>query len=473
MRMIDNFLDNITMYRLVLYYLTILIVLGVILSFFKILPYEPLAILFSFLVLVTIGWLSNKFLAKLFKATSNLESMYITCFILVLITGPNSFKETPFLILVATIAMASKYLLAINKKHLFNPSALAVVLTGFFMGQGASWWVGNPYLLPVLAVGGFLILRKTKRFKLFLCFWAVVLAVLVVNHTLSLDTLALFIFFGSIMLVEPQTTPLQVKWQILYATTIGLMTIHFTPELSLLAGNIFAFLVNPKKYFLKLKQKINLGNDIFEFSFNKPIINYQAGQFMEWTLGHSKPDTRGERRFFTIASSSTEPDLKIGVKFSKEGSSFKKALLAMEKGDTIIAGSLSGSFTLPIDQNKKLVFIAGGIGITPFRSMIKYLIDTGQNRDIILFYSCKTKSEFVYQDIFDQAKSLGLKPFYIETETMGYVDDTMIRKEVPDFKDRLFYLSGPHSMVNTFEDTLNKMGLPRRQIKVDYFPGYT
>lgn len=473
MRFIDNFLNNITMYRLVLYYLTILIVLGVILSFFKLLPYDPLAILFSFLILVTAGWISNSLLAKLFKATSNLESMYITCFILTLITGPSSFKETPFLILLVTIAMASKYLLAPWKKHIFNPSALAVMITGLVINQGASWWVGNPYLLPALIVGGFLVLRKIHRFFLFFLFLTVILVVLFINQTFSLDTLALFIFFGTIMLVEPQTTPLQSRWQILYATAIGLMTIHFTPEISLLAGNIFAFLVNPQKYFLKLKQKNNLGADIFEFSFDKPQINYQAGQFMEWTLGHSKPDSRGERRFFTIASSPTEDNLKIGVKFSKEGSSFKKALLDMKKGDQTIAGSLSGDFTLPKNPTQKLVFIAGGIGITPFRSIVKYLIDSNQRADITLFYSCKTKSEFVYQDIFDTAKKLGFRTIYVETETQGYVDNTMIRKEVQDFNDRIFYLSGPHSMVNTFEDTLNKMGLPRRQIKVDYFPGYT
>jgi len=88
----------------------------------------------------------------------------------------------------------------------------------------------------------------------------------------------------------------------------------------------------------------------------------------------------------------------------------------MNKKDIIIASQLSGDFVLPRNKRKKLVFIAGGIGITPFRSMIKYLIDKKEKRDIVLFYSNKKEEDIVYKNIFDEAsKSLNLKIIYTLT----------------------------------------------------------
>ncbi len=137
----------------------------------------------------------------------------------------------------------------------------------------------------------------------------------------------------------------------------------------------------------------------------------------------------------------------------------------------LVASQLAGEFTLPKDLNKKLCFIAGGIGITPFRSMIKFLLDTNQKRDITLLFSNKTELDIVYKDIFDQAfLKLGIKTVYVNTDKMGFIDEMMIREQVFDFKDRTFYISGPHSMIDAFEKTLKNLGV--KNIKVDFFPGY-
>lgn len=105
--------------------------------------------------------------------------------------------------------------------------------------------------------------------------------------------------------------------------------------------------------------------------------------------------------------------------------------------------------------------------------MIKFLLDTNEKRDIILLYLSKTTKEFIYKDIFDSAKNkLGIKTVYVATDIMGFIDEKMIKAEVSDFKDRYFYISGPHSMVDAFEKTLAEMGVPSNKIKIDFFPGY-
>jgi len=155
----------------------------------------------------------------------------------------------------------------------------------------------------------------------------------------------------------------------------------------------------------------------------------------------------------------------------------------MIPGDLIMAGQLAGDFTLPRNKKKKLVFIAGGIGITPFRSMVKHLSDRDEKRDIILLYSNRTVAEIAYRDIFDEAsRKIGLKTIYAITGSgeippegngrHGHIDGALIRREVPDYRDRIFYISGTHTMVSATETTLKALGVSREQIKTDFFPGF-
>lgn len=204
---------------------------------------------------------------------------------------------------------------------------------------------------------------------------------------------------------------------------------------------------------------------------------------MEWTLPHPKTDSRGNRRYFTLASSPTESEVRIGVKFNKRSSSFKKALLALDSHTPLVASQLSGDFVLPKDRRQKLVFIAGGIGVTPYRSMVKYLLDSHEARPITLLYSARTSEDFAYTDIFEQAKqAIGLKTVYATTDTSsdiqgdhvrsGRINAAMIQQEIPDYMERLFYISGTQAMVTSLQQVLVDLGVPRHQVKVDYFPGY-
>ncbi|HEX8993793.1 MAG TPA: hypothetical protein VF803_00910, partial [Candidatus Paceibacterota bacterium] len=167
---IDSILDRITMYRVVLYYCMTLLVVALFASALHMLPFSPLQLLFSTAVLLVVALITNKIFAWSYDAPVNAESVYITALILALIITPQSpFKASfvIFLLWVCALAMASKYVFAIERKHLFNPAAIAVVITAFAMGMGASWWVGgNLPLMAFVIAGGFLVVRKIQRFDL-------------------------------------------------------------------------------------------------------------------------------------------------------------------------------------------------------------------------------------------------------------------------------------------------------------------
>lgn len=296
------------------------------------------------------------------------------------------------------------------------------------------------------------------------------------------------------MLTEPMTTPATAKKQTWYALLTGIifppqfhiLSLYSTPELALIASNAFSFMISPKiKLFPILKQKIRITPDSVDFIFNpERKFAYQPGQYMEWTLPHGDTDSRGNRRYFTLASSPTEPEIRIGVKFYDQSSSYKNALLGMTHQSPIVADQISGDFVLPKDKNQKLAFIAGGIGVTPFRSMVKYLLDTNEDRSITMLYSARTTDDFAYKDIFEQARrEMGLRIIYVVTDNkigvshehirLGRINAELIKKEIPDFQQRIFYISGTQAMVTAMQKLLAGLGVPDYQIKYDYFSGYT
>jgi ferredoxin-NADP reductase len=148
----------------------------------------------------------------------------------------------------------------------------------------------------------------------------------------------------------------------------------------------------------------------------------------------------------------------------------------------IVASQVSGDFVLPKDPKQKLAFIAGGIGVTPYRSMVKYLLDTNGKRTITMLYSARTAKDFAYQDVFEEARGkLDLNMIYVITNEVispssniriGQINAEMIKKEVSDYRQRLFYISGTHAMVVAIQAMLASLGVPKHQIKVDYFSGY-
>jgi ferredoxin-NADP reductase len=489
------------MYRLVLYYLVALLAAAVGLALFHIGPHPPAAIAFSAVLLLAAAWITNWTFARVFAAPANSESIYITALILALIldpVAPFDLRGVGVLICASVWAISSKYVLAIARKHLFNPAAVAVVLTGFLLGQPATWWVaGNLPLLPIVLLGGLLLIRKLQRLDLVATFILTNLATVLATTPSSQYLTALgealrsspLFFFAFVMLTEPLTAPTTRLPRLIFAALVGFLfapnihigSFYFTPELALLVGNLFACAIGPRGRFVLTLERIEAtAADTYDFIFSSPRkLAFRAGQYLEWTLPLHRADSRGNRRYFTIASAPTEDSVRLGVKFYGAASAFKRGLAAMAPGDTIHAAQLAGNFTLPANPDTKLVFIAGGIGITPFRSMLQHLLDTKEARPIVLLYGSERQADIAYRDVLDAAaRELGIWTVHavakdpVRGQYPGYIDAKLVRQAIPDYSERIFYISGPQAMVKAVSRKLQRMGVRRSRIKVDFFPGF-
>jgi ferredoxin-NADP reductase len=475
------------------------------LGVFGLLPYTPVEITFSAGVLFFTAWTANKVFAYFYKVPSNIESTYLTALILALIITPTSqFIDVTFLLTAvpaALLAVASKYILAIRKKHIFNPAAFGIAVTGLLLAHSASWWVGTPWMVVPVLLGGLLIVRKLRRFDLFFSFLGVfALGTLVLTAGKGVGTLfattlphaflyAPVFFFATVMLTEPLTMPATRWLRIAFGGFIGLLflpqvhlgSFYFTPEIALLVGNLFAYITGPKdKLVLTYLKKIKLSPSVYEFVFANPRpFAYAPGQYLEWTLAQKNPDARGMRRYFSISSAPEDEDIRLGVKFYKPASSFKRGLFSLSPGQSIVATQLTGDFTLPKKTEEKLVFISGGIGVTPYTSMIRHLLVTDEKRPIIHLYANRTPADVAYADLWNEAeRTLGIRTIYTYSDAgvAGVkpmrIDERLIVHEIPDFAKRTFYISGPQAMVTDCKEMLIAMGVRRRRIKTDYFPGF-
>jgi ferredoxin-NADP reductase len=349
--------------------------------------------------------------------------------------------------------------------------------------------VATPVLAPFTVLLGLVVLRKQRKFALFFSFAVpAVLLLLYIGSVLqdqqagavAKDALLSWpiIFFGSIMLTEPSTLPPTRYYQLLFGALTGFVfasqlhvgIVSATPQAALLVGNLFTLVAAPAAgAMLRLKRISQLAPNLYDVVFERPKrIRFAPGQYLEWTLPHHSADARGNRRTFSIASSPTEPDLHIGVKTYQPSSTFKRALLALKPGALIRAAHVAGNFTLPLHTNKPLVFIVGGIGITPFRSMLKYLADTKEQHDITLLYIANSEADFIYKDVLQQAEAIGLKTRYI----ISRAEEDTLRDYVPLLQRGLAYISGPDAMVSHYKRMLTSLGVARSSIKTDHFTGY-
>lgn len=224
------------------------------------------------------------------------------------------------------------------------------------------------------------------------------------------------------------------------------------------------------------KKQETLGIVSFFFKPSSPTL-WTPGQFLVYILEHKNSDVRGKMRFFTISSAPFENHIAITTKIDdKTPSSFKKALSQIQLGGKIQAKEPDGNFILK-DIFAEYIFIAGGIGITPFRSIIASINNDSAishrplATSITLLYANKD-DDILFKNEFEEiAKSNpNLKINYFISPNR--ITEGSIKKLIPDLKKPLYYISGPNNMAESLLTTLKKLGIEEKKIKLDYFHGY-
>ncbi len=264
------FLRHILTYRLALYYLAAIWVGAFALSFFDIVHQSPANMALSTALALGICYVTNWAFSYVFGATSNWESVGISALIISLIITPAGFDDPAalgFLAVVAAWAMASKYLIAIKHKHLFNPTCFGAAVLGTLLHRTVSWWIGDAaILLPIIILGGALLVHRLRYVEMVLAYAVVVLTNSVLHgNTASLAGMynsfsnmgihSMFAFFGLVMLTEPRTAPLGRWRQVVYGALVGILfspythigTYYFTPEAALVCGNLFTLFSNKRR----------------------------------------------------------------------------------------------------------------------------------------------------------------------------------------------------------------------------------
>ncbi len=226
-----------------------------------------------------------------------------------------------------------------------------------------------------------------------------------------------------------------------------------------------------------IKQIIKRTADVKSFRFDRPEkLDCSAGQYMIVTI---KSEGTELREPFTISSSPTERDfLELTKKLT--GHPFSNALESLKVGDKVTIDAPFGEFTFKGEYDK-IGLLAGGIGITPLRCIIRYATDNQLKTDIILLYSSRFDDEIIFKNELEEMQRLNknLKVIYTITKPTekwkgltGRINKEMIQNVFPDYMERVFYICGPPRMVEAMVAILKELNLPDSQIKQEFFPGY-
>jgi len=216
----------------------------------------------------------------------------------------------------------------------------------------------------------------------------------------------------------------------------------------------------------------------FRFPIQTKGVRYRSGQFFFITIkiGDNEAD-----HHFSFSSSPTE---KGYIEFTKRitSSEFSQTLDKMKPGDWARLQGPEGDFTLP-RKERKLSFLSGGIGITPLRSMLRYIVDKGLSYDVVLLYGNAGLQDTAFRQELNSmaASNQNIRVEYVLSGPdfppdwkgkKGFINSEIVAELVPDYKERLFYISGPPKMVLALQDQLGALGLPDKLVKRDSFTGY-
>jgi ferredoxin-NADP reductase len=235
---------------------------------------------------------------------------------------------------------------------------------------------------------------------------------------------------------------------------------------------------------LKFKRKEEVADGTWSFHFEKPAdFVFEAGQYVALVLPRLVvPDTRGPVRSLSICSAPFEEDLVFTMRITESG--FKQSIMALEPGEVAQATKPIGHFTLAhASDGKPIVFVVGGIGITPARSILKQAEHDGIKRSFTLFYSNRLKKDAAFQADLSQLSLEGyqfISTFSQETtpctggdDERGYICSSMLEKYLPleQIRESWYYLVGAPAFIEAMEKMLAEIGIPEERMVNDPFTG--
>ena len=241
-----------------------------------------------------------------------------------------------------------------------------------------------------------------------------------------------------------------------------------------------SFLKRGVAYTTRLTAKEDVARGTLAIHLKRPGgFTFKAGQAVYVTLPALKEvDGKGLVRTFSIASAPDDPDLMIATRLTD--SALKRSLASLPLGSEIEIEGPYGDLTLHDDAARPAAFLAGGIGITPFRSMIRDAAKSGRARDLYLFYSNRSAEDAAFLSELEQ--TAGENPGFKLVPTMtdapdwqgerGFITREMIERHVGDIARPVFYLAGPPAMVTAMETLLKSAGVKAESIHAEEFAGY-
>ncbi len=229
-----------------------------------------------------------------------------------------------------------------------------------------------------------------------------------------------------------------------------------------------------------LIKTIQRTHNVKSFRFENPDnIPYRPGQFFQLFLVGNGEEID---HYFSFSSSPTEKGyLEFTKKMSE--SDYSKTLNRLRPGDPVRMKLPMGQFIYEGDP-PQAAFLSGGIGVTPIRSICKYLTDTGSSASVRVLYCARTVGDLVFVDDFDEMEenNPSLSLTYLVTDQKppagwkgrtGKINADIIRKEIPDYRERPFYICGPPGMVKAMAGMLtDNLDLPADQVITENFGGY-
>lgn len=207
--------------------------------------------------------------------------------------------------------------------------------------------------------------------------------------------------------------------------------------------------------------------------------DYRPGAYFWVELpdrGHT--DEKGLRRHISLVTSPTERGV-VGLATRLRDTAFKRTLAELEPGDEVQVEEPKGSFLLPEDTGAEYVFVAGGIGITVFRSMLRYIADEGLPYRITLVYSNRDRESSAFLDELEELERRidGLRVILTMTDEPGWEGETRrldagVLGELVGLDGKTFLVAGPPAMANAVAESLLAAGLPEDRVLADTFSGY-